>query len=414
MNIFITALNLTLFFSVSWWIWRNDNSVIHKLYWPSLFLKLTAGLLLGVIYSKYYTDSDTFFFFNEAVENANRLKSGVSNYFNYLFTTSEGYYLGESRMRFFVKVVSVFCLLTNNNYWITSLYFSFLSFLSAWWLVKIIVKYLPGSAAPAAIAFLFFPSCVFWSSGIMKESFAMTAIFFLTGVFLLFWFKVKIRIIQVISAAFLIWIGWNLKYYYFGLFIPVLFSAWVANYMREKFKLSKRAGVFLLFFALVIALISASFVHPNFSVNQIAEVIIFNNRIIMEASAPEDVIHFNNLDAAWPSLAMNAPLALLSGLFRPFIWEASNFMQVLASIENLTLLLLTILLIRNRAVILRSEHQLLIISVLVYCVLLCIFLAISSPNFGTLVRYRVGFLPFYVLLILHQPFISKYLSRLLQ
>jgi hypothetical protein len=37
---------------------------------------------------------------------------------------------------------------------------------------------------------------------------------------------------------------------------------------------------------------------------------------------------------------------------------------------------------------------------LFYVVFLCVFLALSTPNFGTLSRYRIGFTPFLWLLLL--------------
>jgi hypothetical protein len=50
--------------------------------------------------------------------------------------------------------------------------------------------------------------------------------------------------------------------------------------------------------------------------------------------------------------------------------------------------------------------------VITYSVLLCIFLALSTPNFGTLIRYRVGFLPFLLVLICRQSFLVRFLSKL--
>jgi hypothetical protein len=205
-ELLIAALNLLFIFSVSWWIWKSESAAIRKFYWPALILKLAAGILVGIIYSRYYTQSDTFFFFNQAVDGASKVDDGLTKYFNFLFSSSGGYYLGEDRMNFLIKVTSIFCLLTFNNYWIISLYFSLFSFLSAWWLTKLISNYIPGMAISACIAFLFFPSCIFWSSGIMKESLAMTALFFLAGVFLKLWFEKKILVVHILVYLFFIWI----------------------------------------------------------------------------------------------------------------------------------------------------------------------------------------------------------------
>jgi hypothetical protein len=50
----------------------------------------------------------------------------------------------------------------------------------------------------------------------------------------------------------------------------------------------------------------------------------------------------------------------------------------------------------------------LVFSVIVYVSLLCIFLSLSTPNFGTLSRYRVGFISFFFLLVAgRHPLLNK-------
>jgi hypothetical protein len=412
-ELLIAALNLLFIFSVSWWIWKSESAAIRKFYWPALILKLAAGILVGIIYSRYYTQSDTFFFFNQAVDGASKVDDGLTKYFNFLFSSSGGYYLGEDRMNFLIKVTSIFCLLTYNNYWIISLYFSLFSFLSAWWLTKFISNYISDMTISACIAFLFFPSCVFWSSGIMKESLAMTALFFLAGVFLKLWFEKKILVVHILVSLFFIWIGWNLKYYYIGLFAPILLSVWIARLLSKKFAFSGSSEIFLMLIILSVGLTSASYLHPNFSLHKVLEVIVSNNDAFVQLSSPNDVIHFYNLEATWSSLIINSPWALFSGLFRPFVWEATNLMQVFASLENLLILILTLVSFRGLALAFTSKHRLLFLAIVIYCVMLCVFLSLSSPNFGTLVRYRVGFLPFFILLVTTHPLLNKHLSKLL-
>ncbi len=95
--------------------------------------------------------------------------------------------LQEPRALFLSKVVSVFGLFTASNYWIISCYFSCLAFAGAWYLVKIIRRCNAHYTLAAVLAFLFFPSVVFWSSGIVKESLAMASLYFLSAVFLSYW-----------------------------------------------------------------------------------------------------------------------------------------------------------------------------------------------------------------------------------
>ena len=152
--------------------------------------------------------------------------------------------------------------------------------------------------------------------------------------------------------------------------------------------------------------------HPNFSLQRIADVLVQNHNALFQVSNPDDVIHFHNLNSNITSILLNAPWAFVSGLFRPFLWEANTFLKIVVGFENLVLLVATLLAIQSIPKIISSPNRLLILSTLVYCVLLCVFLALSTPNFGTLVRLRIGFLPFFVLLIASQPVITRPLAKL--
>jgi hypothetical protein len=62
----------------------------------------------------------------------------------------------------------------------------------------------------------------------------------------------------------------------------------------------------------------------------------------------------------------------------------------------------------------REKYSLITFAVLVYSVLLCIFLTLSSPNLGTLARYRIGFLPFFVFVLVYQNPLVNFISGIVQ
>ncbi len=57
-----------------------------------------------------------------------------------------------------------------------------------------------------------------------------------------------------------------------------------------------------------------------------------------------------------------------------------------------------------------NGNRLIVMAALVFICVLCIFLALSTPNLGTLSRYRVGFLPFFVLLTLADHPVKAWMS----
>lgn len=395
--------------------WKVDTSSFRKIYWYALVLKLAAGLLLGYVYSNAYNDSDTVQFFQSSVELSNLAREDFSAYVNYMWSESNAPYSGENRTLFFVKIVSLFSLITGNNYWIVSLYFSLISFFSAWWFVRTVSNCMSKITAPTVLAVLIFPSSVFWSSGVIKETMAMVSLYFIGGIFIRAWSGKRFTYTWLLTLPAL-WILWNLKYYYAAMFLPVAATAFLTRwFIQHKMNTASRSAYreFALFTVLLMVMFFiVTFVHPNFYPQRILKVIVENHFVFLEASHPDKVIHFINLEPALGNILMNMPWAVLSGLFRPFIWEAGNVFQVLVSLENSVLALLIYLSLRNFKEIALSEHRLLIYSVTVNCILLCAFLALSTPNFGTLVRYKIGFIPFFVALVCSGSTISNLLTRL--
>jgi hypothetical protein len=159
---------------------------------------------------------------------------------------------------------------------------------------------------------------------------------------------------------------------------------------------------------LVVPVVAISFLHPNFYPEQFLYIIASSNQAFLELSDSGDVIHYFNLQPTVTSLLINAPWALFSGLFRPFVWEGDTVFQFFVGVENAFILLLTIATLFRSGRIVQSPNRLLVFSIVSYSAMLCIFLALSTPNFGTLARYKVGVMPFFLLVILiDNPILSR-------
>jgi hypothetical protein len=413
METLVAFLNILAIGLFCYWFWRKQELPLRKFYWHAVAAKLSAGILVGIIHAALYSNSDTFSIFEWSKELSQHARIDFSWYLNYLWTgESEGFFPGVERTIFFVKITSVFSLITYDNYWITSLYFSLFSFLAAWRLTKIIWLNFPGVGIPAAISLLFFPSCVFWASGIIKESLAVMGLYVLAALFLQLWLKQRISVFQIVIGVIAIWIVWEIKYYFVGLFAPALLATWLTRSIVEKRGINKFSIEVLLWLLIFSSTcLAASFAHPNLSLTRVLNVLVSNNQAFLQISNPDDVIHYFDLKNTWLSIALNSPWALVSGLFRPFIWEANTFLKIVVSVENLILFVVVAMSIRALFNLNKSPHRLLVLAILVYAVSLCIFLAISTPNFGTLVRYRIGFLPLLLIIVLNRPILVRALSK---
>lgn len=394
--------------ALSFLLWKHESSSIKIFFWPALLLKALSGMALGWLYMYYYQLGDTISYFNDASTIAGLARTDLLLYFDFLWNSNESFQVWsqliyqQPRALFLSKVASLFCLVSQDNYWIVSLYFSFISFFGAWYLTRYLSRGATQLRGAAVLALLFFPSVVFWTSGLVKESLAMAGMFFLVVIFLKLFRNEKVLLMEWIAVPFALLFLWNLKYYYLAVFIPVVSVTLVMKlvvYPRIRFKYV--AFEWLLWVAVfLIPLLLVSQLHPNFYPERFLNVIVENYHQFALKSDAGDMVVFENLEPTVTSAIKHAPQALVAGLFRPFLWEARNVLQQVVAVENSIVLLLTLFAFVNLRKSLHSPDRLLVYAVIAYVVLLAIFLALSTPNYGTLVRYRVGFLPFFVLIIL--------------
>ena len=407
MSVAIIVLNLLVLGAVAFLLWKK-NPVLRFIYWPAWAFKLAAGLLLGLLYTYYYTVGDTFAFFNDGAVLARLARRDFAAYLRFLWSGDQSLLQGaqllaqQSRSLFLAKTISVINLATVDNYWLTSLYFSTFSFAASCYLATTVARYFPQLRIAAVIAFLLFPSVVFWSSGIIKESLAVAALYFLAALLLEIWHRRQARVGMWLLALVAMWVLVSLRYYFAAVFLPVAFATACMRFLILPRIKPQHAAVEIVLWCvmLLFPLILASIIYPNFYPRNFLGVIVQNYEVFQHVSQPGDAIVFSGLAPQISSLLLHTPWAWVSGLFRPFPWEAGNVFQGLMAIENAALLLTTVLALPSLRRVGHSPQRLLLLALIVYTGMLCVFITLSTPNFGTLCRYRVGYVPFFVFLVL--------------
>ncbi|MCA4896887.1 MAG: hypothetical protein ING84_17945 [Cytophagales bacterium] len=391
---------------------RSFGVDLQKFYWFAFFIKWLAALYLGLVYTYYYPGGDTWTYFEEA-KKLSLLATSDFPQFRELFLTSNDtssvthFLYVHDRSFLFVKIVSLLNLISLNSYWVTASYFSLVSFFSSWFLLVQLRRFVPDSTRAAVVAIFLFPSILFWSSGLLKETLAMAAIYYLTAVLIQLLGGAKVRLVQWALVFLSLWIGWSIKYYWLGIFVAAWLSSLFVFLLTRNTKISQRKsglgwlGVFLLLAA------AASFAHPNFHLERVMEVIVSNHDLSALQSKGNNYIHYYDLLPTVASMAVNSPWALFSALFRPLPFEATGLPSVLASLENLIILVLAVSYLASA----RKKSPSFAIPLIVFSVVLCVFLALSTPNFGTLSRYRVGFLPFLIFVFSFRNPLLNYLTR---
>lgn len=418
MNLVILLLDVALFAWLSWRLFKIQPTSLRVYYWPALSFKVLASLAVGWLYFFHYGFGDTLSYWQDAIQIAASLRSAPGETLAFFWDEAGHPDLLVSlqqqapRSLFFSKICGVLALVTAGNYWMMATLLGFISFVAAWYLFRFIAESLPSMTIAAAIAFLFFPSVIFWSSGLIKESLGLAALYLLVMVGLKFVFGQRPGILEVLLVIVALWVGWNLKYYWIGIFLPVALPTLLTSMIRRWRPAVARYDAMLWILLFVLALVAATNIHPNFYASRFMEVIYQNNLEFTRLSDPPRIVQYFNLEPSIASLLMNAPAAWIAGLFRPFAWEAFNTLSLLAGLENLLLLVLVLLALPSLRRMFGTEQRMLILAALVFVFLLTTFLALSTPNFGTLSRYKIAAVPILVFLCLNpDTIVGRWLGR---
>lgn len=388
---------------------RSRNEPLIKFYWPGLLLKLAAGIALGILYKFYYQgQGDTFVFEQYANVLSDLFIIDPIEYLKVVFLN----YTPESenirilffdpRLVAFSKIASILNIISFQNYWITALYLSLFSFVGAWMLANYLVKIFKTSIGATAFAFLFFPSFVFWSAGLIKETFVIGSICFIAAITLKYIHHRKTTIPELLFLLLITYWSWQIKFYYLLILLPNLLSYLLITRVGHlpifnNYNERKAIGFFLIFGLITF---TAILIHPTLSIQYLIAALYESYSLMLETSTYYGKIafEFHDFQPNVISILLNTPKALVIGLFRPFIWESPINLTFLVGIEGTFIIILAIGKVYQQ---IKGTFKIPIeaTALLTYVFLTAIMMSLISPNWGTLIRYKSAFLPFWVLFL---------------
>jgi len=410
----ILSVNIILIVIIIWVSYlKAESSPIRVHFFIALILKLSSGVILGMVYFHYYKSGDTLAFDEAAIDIVKLYGNSFRDFMGFLINdisedlTAVNPTLNEPRSAFFIKIISVLYILTSCNYWLSSIYLSLLSFSGSWLLANTLIKQNIKMQVPALLAFLYFPTFVFWTSGILKETVSWFCIGILISYLLLYLQNKYISLKRILVSVLIVYILWHIKYYYaavlFLCFGPVVLYYLIQYQLKQNVKYYIVLCVSLIFIGLLLAIS-----HPNLYPDRLFQVIIENHNKIQQLSATDHSIRFIHMDNPYIHFIINIPISLYGGLFMPLPWQGVNFLASATGIVNILLLIFSAGkiygLLRARSLSISIPE----ISMAIYIIILAILLAYSAPNFGTLERYKTSYIAFFAFWVLYDnPFFQR-------
>ncbi len=418
--------NALLLGSLAWLLHRQHHlQLIKKHLLPALGLKLLAGILLGLLYHHYYHEGDTLTFQKGSLILSDYAGQNFGGYcklilFNQFESEAFRATVPFSRLPdfsnsfFFIKLLSLLNLLTNSHYYLNGLYLSLFSFWGTATLAATLIRYFPKYKAAAVLAFLYFPSVVFWSSGVLKDAILFGSMCWVIAMAIQLAEGRRLSIANWLLLPFMLYLFYRIKFFMALILLPLLCLYFILRLTGKKTKYLNQARSQVLVFVagFGIMVLFGLYLAINFN-----NAFFFHNLVdtyegVLKLSQARPHIELENLEPTLLSILANSPEAFFSAVYRPFIWEGTNILYLLMSLENLLLVLLT-----SMALLRLFKNGLKEITLLQVCfvlLILCfgVIIGLSTPNFGTLSRYRIVFLPFAVYLLLQNQYAQKLLVKL--
>ena len=399
----IIFLNILILIVIAVLGYRVSNKCgLRDFYWPGLALKIAAGVGLGLLYLHYYNGGDSWVMFNEGIKLSGAAFSSVSNFFDVYFLSDysgipEYAYIVQPRAAFMTKILALLAMITNNNYWLSACYLSMFSFFGFWLAANTVYK-IYDSKITAVLPMLFFPSIVFWSSGVLKESIAIGSLAGVLAILINIYYKRRLDWLQLLLLLIGLLMIVQLKYYYAATLLVTFTTIFTTRAILPKnAKRYVEFGAVLIIFTVILWVASLS--HPNFWPSRFLGVMTDNYYQFLEKSSSENVVNFSDLSPTIASFLYYSPKALFAGLFYPLSMASFSLLKLVSIAENWLVLLTFIYAIKYFKLPELREDRILLWAMLLFVLTSAIFVTFSTPNLGTLVRFKIGYLLVLVTLV---------------
>jgi len=414
MKIAIFIISTLILIVIIYFFTKKNGEGIKPIWWSIAFgLKVLAGILLVYIYLDYYSDrgsADMFKYYDdgraiwESTRGNNKdfvkIVLGIYNKDEYellkdkyLFKTNHwdraDFVPFRYENRLIIRINAALMPLTGGNFGLHLLFFIFIAFIGQYFLFKSIATFIPKKIS-FLIIFLF-PSLLLWTSGILKEA----IIIFIIGL----WFyglKMLIDKKYVLSVILLListLIAATVKVYIIiGLYLSIL--PLIIYKIIKKYKVWQ---VYLcVFFIYILSIPLLKYLFGLDLLTLIVNKLELTTNLAISENAGS-MINPLKLDPTLFSFIINAPLAIINTFFRPFINDINSLIIIPSFIENLILILLTIIAIIFRKKEITQKEQNILLFFLSFVIIETLLIGYTTPILGATVRYRIFPMLFFLL-----------------
>lgn len=388
----------------------DDTYLSKKQYLFFYSLKVLAGLVLYLIYTRHYTyrnTSDALRFFDDANVVYKDIGKNPILYFKMMLGvdcdgpqyqhyyelmnnwTKEFDYSLYNDNRTIIRANMFMLLFSFGNYHVHTLILNFISFIGLIMLLKFL--YNRSMINPLYLAFILFltPSLLFWGSGVLKEGVLLFALGGLCFSYNKALAKNFTAVLYFVLFAALLLLS---KFYVFVAIIPSLLAMYLVQHFKKLSPFFIYLSLHILGFLFIIYggkyLLNYDFL-ATISAKQEDFIDVAK---LWNATSTVEIPLINN---SVQNLIISLPQALTNSLFRPLFFDAKNAMMLISSVENAFFIVLIALSIVycNR----KKVNEVIYLSIF-FTLTLGALIGWVTPVLGAIVRYKIPLLPFFALI----------------
>lgn len=389
----------------------------YEYFIKGLIARITGAIGLGLVYFFYYGGGDTINYYESAVAYGNLIFKNSDDFWTawlgdprgqiFPFDETTGYpvYSGrDSHSYFVVRLLIPIVAMGMHSYFASAILVACFTYGGMWRLYQTFLQEFPELKKEFAIAVLFVPSCLFWGSGLMKDSFTLSAVGWFTYAFYNFFIKKNRKATFVVYLLLSATVILAIKPYIFFALLPGAIL-WLSNNQVKKIKSAAlRFIIGPLVFTLgglggYFALDAMGDNLGQYTIGNVLDKAVITQQDMKSDHYGGKAYDIGDFDASLSGIITVAPMAIFSGIFRPAITDVRNPAMLISALENTYLLILTLFLLFKLKflgffVLIRKNPLIL------FCMMFSLFFAFSVgltvANFGSLVRLRIPELPFFI------------------
>jgi hypothetical protein len=248
---------------------------------------------------------------------------------------------------------------------------------------------------------------IFWGSGILKDTLTFGAIGWFFYAFYHIFIQREINTKKLIALVLSVSVLFMVKIYILLALLPAL-VVWLFLVYNQKIKSSITRLVMLpilLIASLLMGFVASSRIaaqDEQYRIENLSNKAKITNDWLSYMSKLDKGSYYDLgiTDYSPAGLIKVFPRAVNVTLFRPYLWEARKPIMVMAAVESLFFLffsVFTILKVGFFKSISIAKNNPIIPAFLIFSVGLAFAVGVTAANFGTLVRYKIPIMPFYLL-----------------